>query len=112
MAPPAEEAKPAASAPAEEAKAAEPEVAEEAKPVAEAPAEAAKPEVPEIAEEAKPAAEAPAEEADAAKNDDVETRSDWRRRMRRAALETNALHPTTRALLKNCKAGRKIGKNK
>ena len=53
MAPPTEEAKPAASAPAEEAKAAEPEVvppsAEEAKPATEAPADetkAADPEVP------------------------------------------------------------------
>ena len=91
-APPAEEAKPAASAPAEEAKAAEPVVppaAEEAKPNAEAPAEeamvkakakakgkaranakgkakatakAAEPVVPPVVEEAKPAASAPAED--------------------------------------------------
>jgi hypothetical protein len=70
-APPAEEAKPAASAPAEEAKAAEPVVppaAEEAKPNAEAPAEEAMVKAKAKAKgkaraKAKPNAEALAEEA-------------------------------------------------
>jgi hypothetical protein len=98
--PAAEEAKPNAEAPAEEAKAAEPEVvppaAEDAKPSTEAPAgeaNAAAPEVvPPPAEDAKPSTEAPADEANAAAPVVSDRRRGWADRFT-LAHAANQLEP-------------------